>query len=190
MNFYKRREYLKMDLHELLIKRFSARSFKPEPVPSSLIIEVLEAGRLAPSAVNYQPWIFIVVEDKDLLSSLWGAYPREWFKTAPQVIVICGNHDESWKRGIDQKDHCDIDSSIAIDHMTLMATYRGLGTCWVCNFNPILVSKALSLPPHLEPIALLPIGFPADGTVTPEKKRKPLSEIAFLNNLGNPYKII
>ena len=57
-------------------------------------------------------------------------------RTAPCVIVICGDHGASWKRKADGKDLCDVDVAITTDHMTLQATELGLATCWICNFDP------------------------------------------------------
>ncbi len=176
-----------MHFNQLLKERYSVRDYKTQKVPQALLFEVLDAGRMAPSAANKQPWSFIVISDEEVLGELSKAYDRDWFKKAPQVIVICGDHEASWKRSFDQKDHCDIDAAIAIDHMTLRATELGLGTCWICHFKPDLLKGLLNLPDHLEPIALLPIGYPAINQSS-TKKRKDLSEVAFENSYGNPFK--
>ncbi len=178
---------LRMEILDLIKKRKSVRSFKNKMIPAEMLAQVLEAGRLAPSSVNLQPWCFIVVDDKELLGGLYQAYPRDWFKTAPQVIVICGNHQESWKRSVDKKDHCDIDVAIATDHITLMATYLGLSTCWVCNFEPYVVRELLSLPVHLEPIVLLPIGFASEEHTVENKKRKDFNQVSFINKINTPF---
>jgi nitroreductase len=169
-----------MDFKPLMQTRHSVRSFRNELLSEELLNEVLEAGRLAPTAVNKQPFIFIVVNEAEKLKELHEAYPREWFRKAPQVIVICGDHEAAWKRGNDGKDHTDIDVAIATDHITLRAAELGLGTCWVCNFEPSKVVKALSLPGHIEPAVLLPIGRPEEAE-TPPKKRKPLTDLVRFN---------
>jgi len=176
-----------MHFNQLLKERYSVRDYKAQKVPQALLIEVLDAGRMAPSAANKQPWSFILVSDEDALRELSKSYDRDWFKKAPQVIVICGDHNSSWKRSFDQKDHCDIDAAIAIDHMTLRATELGLGTCWICHFNPDQVKNLLNLPDHMEPIALLPIGYPTNNQPS-IKKRKELSEVVFENTYGSPLK--
>lgn len=176
-----------MHFNQLLRERYSVRDYKSQKVPQALLLEVLDAGRMAPSAANKQPWSFILVSDDKVLQELFKAYNRDWLKKAPQVIVICGDHEASWKRSFDQKDHCDIDAAIAIDHMTLRATELGLGTCWICHFNPEVVHSLLELPAHMEPIALLPIGYPADSPAS-GKKRKDLDEVAFENKFGTPIK--
>ena len=169
-----------MDFKTLMQTRYSVRNYQPEPLSEELLMEVLEAGRMAPTAVNKQPFVFVVVNTEDKLKEISAAYPRDWFKTAPQVIVICGDHRAAWKRGNDGKDHTDIDVAIATDHITLRATELGLGTCWVCNFDAEQVSKALSLPDHIEPVVLLPIGRPKEAE-TPSKKRKSLSDLVRFN---------
>ncbi|MBN2744092.1 nitroreductase [Breznakibacter xylanolyticus] len=170
-----------MNFQQLVTERFSVRSFKPAMVPDVLLHQVLEAGRLAPSACNNQPWAFVVIDAPEVLAKIHAAYPREWFAKTRQVIAVCGNHDQSWRRSYDGKDHCDIDVAIAVDHMTLMAADLGLGTCWVCHFNAQLVHDALSLPAAWEAMVLLPIGYPdVDGQ--PVKKRKPFDEVVFRNS--------
>jgi nitroreductase len=167
-----------MSFLNLAKSRFSARKYKPDTVSEVDLNYVLEAGRIAPSAVNYQPWYFLVLREKESLEKIHQTYHREWFKEAPVVIVLLGDHTQGWKRA-DGKDHTDIDVAIAADHMTLAATDRGLGTCWVCNFDKKKTIDLFNLPDHLEPIVFLPLGYP-DIKAEPERhqeKRKTLTEI-------------
>ncbi len=175
-----------MHFNLLLKERYSIRSYKPLKVSKALITQVLDAGRMAPSANNKQPWYFISVYDDEQLDRIKAAYPRDWFTKVPQVIVVCGDHNSSWKRSYDSKDHCDIDVAIAVDHMTLRATELGLGTCWVCHFDPSVVSEILELPEGIEPIAILPIGYPINPEV-PLKDRKSPDKIFFNGKFGTPY---
>jgi nitroreductase len=165
---------------ELVQQRHSVRNFEPTPVEREKLEAILEAGRLAPSAVNFQPWHFIVLTQKEVLESFYPVYHREWFRTAPAVIVVLGDHNQGWHRKEDGKDHTDIDVAIAVDHITLAATELGLGTCWVCNFHTTQCSEFFELPNHLEPIALIPVGYPAEQAI-PSKKRKEASEIIHWN---------
>ncbi|NLY88194.1 MAG: nitroreductase [Firmicutes bacterium] len=164
-----------MSFLELTKKRYSVRKYKDKPVEKEKILQVLEAARNAPSACNYQPWHFIVLNDEIIKTKVAETYPKDWFKKAPVVIVACGDHSVSWKRA-DGKDHCDVDLAIAIDHMTLAAADLGLGTCWICAFDAKSCHEILELPENLEVIALLPLGYPDDETI-PDKKRKSLDEI-------------
>ncbi len=171
-----------MKFLELAKLRFSSRNYKNDSVEEEKILTILEAGRIAPSAANYQPWHFIVVREKEILNKIYETYHRPWFKQAPVVIIVCGDHNLSWKRA-DNKDHCDIDAAIAIDHMTLQAAELGLGTCWICNFDVKKCAEILNLPPHIEPIALVPVAYPNDKADTErhKSKRKSLQEIVHWN---------
>ncbi len=166
-----------MKFLDLAKQRYSSRNYKSTPIEEDKIKQILEAGRIAPSAVNNQPWFFIVIKDSNL-ENIKNSYHREWFNTAPLVLAICGDHSQSWKRS-DGKDHCDIDVSIAIDHMTLAATELGLATCWVCNFDIEKCNKYLKLPENIELIALLSVGYPNDkvNINRHSSKRKSLEEI-------------
>lgn len=167
-----------IDFLDLAKNRYSCREYDSKKVDDEILEKVLEAGRVAPSAVNFQPWHFYVIRGKQNLQKLHPVYHREWFRTAPCVIVICGDHDKSWKRK-DGKDHCDIDVGIVTDHMTLQATELGLATCWICNFDAIMTSELLELPENFEPMVLLPLGYPLDQADPGRHgvKRKPLAEI-------------
>ena len=165
---------------ELARKRFSARKYKEEPVKEEKLMKVLEAGRIAPSAVNFQPWYFIVIRDEETRKQIASTYEKNWLNQAPVIIAVCGDHSRSWRRA-DGKDHCDIDIAIAVDHMTLAAAEMGLGTCWVCNFNSMECHKILGLPSHIEVTALLPLGYPAaEADVNRHtEKRKELKDIVY-----------
>jgi nitroreductase len=89
-----------MDFFELVAGRESIRSYDPQrPLSHDVLVQLLEAGRLAPSAANLQPWRFIVVSSAAKLAGLRNAYKRPWFADAPHVLVIVGNKEQSWKRG-------------------------------------------------------------------------------------------
>ncbi len=164
-----------MSFGKIAQSRYSIRKFKDKSVEKEKILQVLDVARIAPSAVNYQPWHFIILTDKNMISKVAQVYPAKWLQDAPVIIVACGDHSQSWKRK-DGKDHCDIDLGIAIDHITLAATDLGLGTCWVCAFDAQRCKEILNLPENIEAIALLPLGYPIDE-VKPEKNRKSIKEI-------------
>ncbi len=168
-----------MIFSDLIKVRQSVRSFKAEVPSRELLEKLVDAARLAPSAVNFQPWQFLVVTDIAMLTKVKDCYHRDWINEAPVCIVVLGNHQESWHRQADNKDFCDTDVAIAIDHLTLQAAELGLGTCWVCNFEVEKVKELFQLPTYLEPIALLPLGYPSEDKdlSIKEKKRKTRGEI-------------
>ncbi len=165
-----------MPVLELMKQRCSVRQYQDRRIERDKLLYVLEAARVAPSACNNQPWRFVVIEDKALYAKI--APPWVSAAHAPAVIVACGDHRQAWKR-YDGKDHCDIDLAIAVDHITLAAAEIGLGTCWICAFDAKRCAQVLNLPKHLEPIVLLPIGYPAEAK-SPDRHvadRKPLDQI-------------
>ncbi|MCD8260821.1 MAG: nitroreductase family protein [Bacteroides sp.] len=164
-----------MTLLELIRKRRSVRNYEDRPVEKEKIEYVLECARLAPSAVNYQPWHFIIITQEEVKKELIKCYPREWFKKAPLYIVACMDINQSWKRAGDGKEHGDIDIAIAVEHICLAVTEQGLGTCWVCNFDPVLCKEILGLAKQTEPVVILPVGYP-DSTEPVPSKRKTIKE--------------
>lgn len=168
-----------MTFLEICHKRFSVRSYQNRLINDEDLTYLLEAARYAPSAVNFQPWLFLIIKEEENRKKLQDCYHRDWFKTAPLYIVVCADHEQSWKRKSDEKDFSDIDVAIAVQHICLAATERGLGTCWVCNFEPQKLNQVLELPAHIEPVAILPVGYPDENIYTqiPIKLRKPLKEI-------------
>jgi nitroreductase len=167
-----------MSFINLAKRRYSCRTYQPGPVQQEKLEGVLEAGRVAPSACNYQPWKIFVIQKPENLKKIHEAYQRDWFRQAPVVLVICGDHSQSWKRK-DGKDHCDVDIAIIADHLTLAATDAGLATCWICNFNRQKCVEILQLPDNLEPLVMLSLGYPADEADPNrhERLRKKMPEI-------------
>lgn len=161
-----------MNVEQAIKERRSVRKYS-QTVPSREVLkEVLEAARLAPTACNKQPFRIACVTDESTLSKLKASYAREWIATAQCIIVIIANHAQSWHRPCDSKDHADIDAAIAADHITLRATELGLGTCWVCNFDPVMVHKDLDLAADEEAVILMPIGYAADEAKPKVRKQE------------------
>lgn len=162
-------------LYDIAERRYSCRSYLPQVPARDTLLAVLDVARLAPSACNRQPWTFVVITDPAILAGVCGCYGRDWLRTAPAVIVAVGHHDLAWHRA-DGKDHTDVDLAIAVEHICLAATTLGLATCWICNFDAPRLAALMELPQECEPVAIVPIGYPADADV-PEKKRKELTDI-------------
>ncbi len=161
-----------MNFQELVRDRYSVRSFHDHPVEEKKLRKVLETARLAPSACNFQPWVFIVV--KKNRKKLKPGYDKDWFLSAPVVIVVCCDRQKAWIRS-DGKKYGDVDVAIAMDHLSLQAAELGLGTCWVGAFNEEKVREALNLPFHLEPVIMTPLGYP--NQQPREKSRRSFEEV-------------
>lgn len=160
-------------------ERYSCRAYDPgrTSLDHDLIRAVIDAARIAPSACNRQPWLFMVVEGDEAREKVAAAYGRDWIKTAPAYIIALGEPEVAWHRPADGHDHTDVDLSIAIEHMCLAATSLGLGTCWVCNFDPAVLRREFNIPEQYVPVAILPIGYPAPGSAATAKNRKTAEEI-------------
>jgi len=165
-----------MTFLELVKSRISVRQYTSKKVEDDKIAYILECARLAPSAVNYQPWQFLVVKNDDVKRLIQECYHAKWFAEAPVYIVACANTTLSWKRSFDGKDHADIDIAIAVEHICLAATEQGLGTCWVCNFDTQKCSELLSLPENIHPAVIIPVGYTTQ-TISRNPTRKTNEEI-------------
>ena len=161
-----------MNIDRLFLERKSIRSFSKKEIDNEIILKLLNAARIAPSAVNYQPWRFFVCSSIEIKDKIIESYPRKWFESAPLYIVACADKSESWKRAADNKDHGNIDVAIALTHLMLKATELGLGTCWVCNFDAKILIDALNLDKALEPVAIIPIGYPSENVSEETKHQK------------------
>ena len=163
-----------MDFLELVSRRYSCRGYQPVAVEQAKLDYVMECVRLAPSAVNRQPWRFRIVSSDADRARLQRCYSREWFATAPVYVIASILHDEEWVRK-DGKHHGDIDIAIAVEHLCLAATEQGLATCWVCNFDADKCRELFTFDSNEEPAVLIPIGYAADEPK--EKNRKDITEI-------------
>lgn len=167
-----------MNFLELSNTRKSVRKYVAKAVEQDKIDYIMESVRVAPSAVNFQPWFFFLIKSEEGIAKIKNCYPKEWFTNcdAPVYLLACADTSKSWKRRHDNKDHGDIDVAIAFEHLCLAAADQGLGTCWICAFDPKTVIEQFELPEHLVPIAITPLGYPED-TAQRIPARKLLEEI-------------
>lgn len=168
-----------MNVLEQIAHRESIRSYDPgRPVDEAVLARILEAGRLAPSAANRQPWAFIVARSPEALARVRPCYPRSWFRDAPQVLAVVGYRDQAWVRECDGYCALETDLAIAMDHLILAADHEGVATCWIANFDPPALRAALSLGSGQEVFAITPLGYPRPGFVRKTvKQRKAVEEI-------------
>lgn len=164
-----------MNFKELCQARFSCRAFEQREIETEKQEYIKECVRLAPSAVNRQPWHFYWITDEPRLQAVKTSYHRDWINDVPAIILCCKNEAEAWTRRYDTHNHADIDIAIAIEHLCLAATEQGLATCWVCNFDINQLKGLFEFPEGYEPVALIPIGYAA--AEDPGKNRKDTEDI-------------
>lgn len=134
-------------------KRRSVRDYAPTPIPEDVLERVVEAGRIAPSAMNYQPWHFVIATDPKVRMALSDGRYAKFLRDCPVVIVGCGDKKRSpeWYA---------VDVTIALQNMVTQATAEGLGTCWIGSFFENKVKEALEVPEDYAVVAMLAVGYP------------------------------
>ncbi len=163
-------------LMEVIESRKSIRSYKPQEVEEEKLDYILQAFRKAPSAKNIQPWKLVVVKNKKIIKDLSIACNNQTFiAEAPILIVACARESEAYGIMGGYMNSYPIDIALALEHLILAATEKGLGTCWIGAFKEKLVKDILSIPEDIRAVALTPVGYPAREGGT--RGRKPLSEI-------------
>lgn len=169
-----------MSVSEAIKNRRSIRQFTGEPFTQETLLKLLEAARTAPSAGNVQPWKFHIVRNKELRAQLAAAaLGQQWMLTAPVIIVVCADLARAaaayGKRGMEL--YALQDTAAAIENILLSAWEAGLACCWVGAFYEEAAARTLQIKDTaaIRPVALLPIGYPAESPSPPHKR--PLQEI-------------
>jgi nitroreductase len=163
-----------MDVAKAIRDRRSVRSYENKDIPQEVLIKVLEAARLAPSANNRQPWKFVVVREAAKRKALAKAAKEQQFVAEAPVVIaaVALEPERTMTCGVPTYA---VDLAIAVDHMTLAAVQQGLGSCWIGAFYQEDVKKLLEIPDECKVAALLTLGYPRDQARF--KNRKPLEEI-------------
>jgi nitroreductase len=168
-----------MEFNSLIRVRESIRNYdRDNPVSKDTLERILDAGRMAPSARNYQPWKFLVIESAEMLEKVRACYSREWFKEAPHILIVVGERDQAWTRNYDGYNSVETDLAIAMTHLILAAENEGIGTCWIEAYDPAILRDAIKLNENQVVFGITPLGYPKKGfRKAGNKIRKPLSEI-------------
>src|SRR5450756_2227885 len=172
-----------MDVFEAAQERRSIRTYQDKPVPREKLEKILEAGRLAPSEKNIEPWHFIAVTDAEKRKALSGGMWAKFLAQAPLVIVACGDKKVS-------PDWYAIDVALAVENMVLTAVSEGLGTCCVGSFSEKDVKAVVKVPENFEVLLMLAVGYIGEKLDLSSKllhlvrTRKTLSEVASEEEYG------
>ena len=165
-----------MDILKLCADRYSVRSFADTPIPDEVLNQILEAGRLAPTAMNLQPQRIFVIRSEEALAKMRTVKKCYGVNT---VLMVCGDTSAACNRPI--VDHCmaEMDCSIATTQMMLTAQALGVGSCWICAFDVPAMKQVFNLPEHLTPYVLLALGYPSEESRPNPRHfdRMPLSEM-------------
>ena len=155
-----------MDALEAIRKRRTVRSFTGAAIPRADLETIVDAGRLAASGYNRQPWDFIVVTDRGMIEQLKIA--AQWMENAGAIIAVV--LDPATKYWLE-------DGSAAVQNMLVAATALGYGSCWLEGYTLPLESQfkaLLGVPDDKRLLTLVPIGVPVEW---PTKEKKPLEQV-------------
>jgi nitroreductase len=177
-----------MDVFEAIKGRRSVRKYKPTPVGRELIERLLYAAHWAPSGSNIQPWLFIVVENCNILEMVRKISPG-YFGDAPLAVLICSDKKRALRMGGTLgRDYLTIaDCAMAAENIQLGAYALGLGSCVVKSFSHSAMKEILDIPEGIEPELLVIVGYPDNAPAAP--RRIPLNEIAYLNRFGQKFEL-
>ena len=155
-----------MEFNDVLQRRYSCRAFESTPVEKDKVDRILEAGRIAPTAVNKQPVHIWAVSNPDTLEAIKGVTRSNY--DAPLILVVGCRPSDAWVRRYDGKNGADVDASIVATYLMLAAENEGLATLWVGSFDPALLSDLLPDAESYEPVAMINVGYPAaESTPSP-----------------------
>ncbi len=151
-----------MDTLEAIITRRSIRQYTPQNIPDDKIELILKSAMYAPSAMNYQPWHFIVIDRKDAIEELQSIFPHaDMLKQATLLIIVCG--DSKLEMNID---YLVQDCSAATENALISIHALGLGGVWLSIYpNKDVINglkKTFELPENIIPMSAISIGFPAE----------------------------
>ncbi len=142
-----------MNVEEAIRKRRSIRKYQHKQFPREVLLQLLEAARIAPSSSNLQAWDIVVVQDDELKKKLSKASGNQAFvgECSAYLVGVA-------KRGVYYEM---VDLAIALDHLSLRAVELGLGTCWIGDFDPNEISNILGIPKDVEVMICMTVGYPA-----------------------------
>lgn len=176
--------FVTKDVIDAIRERRSVRRFENTEVPTATIGRILECARLTPSAGNRQPWLFLVVYQKEKRKQLAELANRQDFVAeAPVVMVVVADIPRSAERYGSRGAtlYCLQDTAAAVQNILLAATGFGLGTCWVGDFDEEGVAHLFDLDyTRQRPVAIIPIGYPAENPRP--RPRRPIEEIVRIYN--------
>ncbi|MBQ7991903.1 MAG: nitroreductase family protein [Solobacterium sp.] len=167
-----------MTFMDLCRERYSVRHYSDRPVEDEVLNQVLEAGRIAPTAANKQPQKIYVLKSEEALNKLKGLTRMVY--GAPIVLLVCYDRNQSWKNSVksfgEDYDGGEMDACIVGTQMMYAATELGLGTLWARGFNTKEVHDAFNLPENIVVSFILDLGYPAENSVNKHTPRRELSE--------------
>ena len=166
-----------MEFNDVLNRRYSCRAFAAKGVEQEKVERILEAGRIAPTAVNKQPVHIWAVSNPATLEAIKGVTRSNY--GAPLILVVGCRPADAWVRRYDGKNGAEVDAAIVATYLMLAAENEGLATLWVGSFDPALLQDILPGTEGYELVAMINVGYPsADSQPSPmHSERKTIEEL-------------
>ncbi len=158
-----------MEKLDYILDRRSIRRFSDQKIDNKQIKSLLTAAMYAPSAVNMQPWHFVVIDDPSMMKKIMEIHPHaRMLQSASHAIVVCGDEHLQHADG-----YWAVDCGAATQNLLLAAHTMELGACWV-GIHPreerlTSFSRLLQLPSHVLPFALVALGYPEEQKPRPQR---------------------
>lgn len=170
-----------MDVFECVSSLSSIRTYVKKSVSDEVVMKVMEAGRLAPSAHNDQPWQFILVRDKEKIEELQKyCLSGSFVHQVDFAVVVLTDKSSRWK---------DIDGTRAAQNMILTAWSYKLGSCWIGRINKEGLKNFLNVPDNWDVLTVLPFGYFNERLLQSTKYRMSPKDVFHLNSFGNNLKL-
>ena len=151
-----------MDFTTILDRRYSCRSFSPQPIAQDAIDRILTAGRIAPTAVNKQPVHVWAITNLETLEAIKSTTRSNY--GAPLLLAVGCKPADAWVRRYDGKNGAEVDAAIVATYLMLAAENEGLATLWVGSFDPALLKAILPGADGYELVAIINVGYPAEDS--------------------------
>ena len=171
-----------MEFNTVLQRRYSCRAFFPKPVEQEKVDRILEAGRIAPTAVNKQPVHVWAVSNPETLEAIKGVTRSNY--GAPLLLVVGCRPADAWVRRYDGKNGAEVDASIVATYLMLAAENEGLATLWVGSFDPALLKGILPGTDDYELVAIINVGYPSTESLPSEMHRSRISMEEFVTEIS------
>ncbi len=161
-----------MELYEGLLTRRSIRAYKPDKIEYREVEDIVKAGMYAPSAVNCQPWHFIIIDDREIFQQIMDIHPySKMLKDAQYAVVVLG--DEQLQHG---PGYWVVDCAAVTQNILLAAHSKGIGSVWL-GLHPREqrkqgIKELFSLPQHIQPFSIISLGYPDEEPEQPDRFKK------------------
>lgn len=167
-----------MEFFEAIDSRYSVRKYSDKKVENEKIERIARSANIAPSAKNTNCVRIYAITNEQMLEKMKNVSPCTF--DAPLLFVVCSDENEAWKNA-EGHSRGEMDAAIAADHIMLSAVAQGLGTCWVCMFDPCQMRKTLDIPENVVPQCIIVCGYAAEDSMPSERHTMRIDRVTYVD---------